>query len=296
MTQTGSGDWAPRQYRLGFAMITDSGLFSGDLERALPSSWKPGATVTRYRRRWYLSKPHSAGEGFLAGDIGFVRDGDVTTVSFDPGLQEFRRETASSGSISPFVVRLSDGLVVYQLRPGVIREHTFTGALEDLLNSSPTEHMWSVMPATELVEWPVWRESVDTVTSFKFRLERPNPHYGDDFRVEEIVTDLNARVVLLGAKAEQDKSLDTGDELFQQALDHVLRNYGSATVVGQAEAAESVWTRPKNSVGQVSRRKTVEGTGRDEAPVELLQQVAASEHDDFTAQYVQVEDELDEDV
>lgn len=267
-----------RTYRVGLGIVALEGLFQSDLGTALNASWTTGATVTRYRRKWTLSRIHEQTPDTITGQIGFVSENEVTTLFFDHEKGDFVRSGAPTGVLVPFAIRLSDGLVAYQLRPGVVREESFTGALAELLNSTSNEYQWSVETATETLTWDEWQGTVDRVTAFAFRLEKPNPHYEDDWRVEDIIEDLRLEYARLTGKALDDQGVDTESDLFQQALDHVLRNYGRASIEGMtAEGREGIWIKIKNMAASVITRLTVRARGEDEIPQEELVTVLRDE-------------------
>jgi hypothetical protein len=267
-----------RNYRVGLGVVTLEGLFQASIHEALTASWMTGATVTRYRRKWTLSKIHSETADSIVGQIGFLGDNEVTTLFFDYDTGDFVRGGAPSGVLVPFAIRLSDGLVAYQLRSGIVREESFTGALAALLNTTPNEYVWSVEAAVEFRNWDEWRSEVDRVTSFAFRLDKPNPHYADDRRVEDLIEDLRLEYARLAGKALDQRGVNTDDDLFRQALDHVLREYGRAAVDGQtAEGRESTWVKVKGMAASVMARLIVSAVGDEEIPEEELVSVLRRE-------------------
>jgi hypothetical protein len=267
-----------RNYRVGLGVVTLEGLFQDSMREALTASWTTGATVTRYRRKWTLSKIHRLTEDSIVGQIGFVGENEVTTLFFDYDTGDFVRGGAPSGVLVPFAIRLSDGLVAYQLRPGMVREESFSGALAALLNTTANEYVWSVEAAVEFRSWEEWRREVESVTSFAFRLDKPNPHYDDDWRVENLIEDLQLEYARLGGKALDARGVNTDDDFFRQALDHVLRNYGRAAVDGQtAEGRESTWVKVKGMAASVMARLTMSAVGAEEIPEEELVSVLQRE-------------------
>jgi hypothetical protein len=276
------GDQVPgeeeRNYRVGLGVVTLEGLFQDSIFEALSASWTTGATVTRYRRKWTLSKIHNLTPEAIVGQIGFVGENEVTTLFFDYDTGDFVRGGAPSGVLVPFAIRLSDGLVAYQLRPGMVREESFSGALAALLNTTANEYVWKVEAAVELRSWDEWRREVDSVTSFAFRLDKPNPHYDDDLLVEHLIEDLQLQYARLAGKALDEHGVNTDDDFFRQALDHVLREYGRAAVEGQtADGRDSTWVKVKGMAASVMARLTVGAIGGEEIPEEELVSVLQRE-------------------
>jgi hypothetical protein len=250
-----------RTYHIGFASIQSEGLFEDEsLERMVRESWVPGATVTRYGRTWHLTQMHVPSPGLLSGEIGFVAGAQVSTVFFDQKTQEFVSNDVSTGTRVPFVVDTGTGAVAYQLYPGLVRENSFTGALEGLLNTQSI-YFLTVVSSTEIMTWSEWRQRVDKITSFEIRLDRPNPHYDDDQLIEDAIEGIRLEYMRLSGKA-LDEGANPEADLFQQAMDHVLREYGRASIHGVTEEGEpSTWVKVKNYAGSILARITVEAPG-----------------------------------
>lgn len=124
--------------------------------------------------------------------IGFVNANQFDTLAFDRDKLEFVRGQAPSGLVVPFLIA-HDMVVSYQLISGIVRDNSFIGALEGLLNAGIRKlFSWSISPVTFKISYEDWRESVVRITRFDMRLERPNPHYHGDRIVEDLVEGLKA--------------------------------------------------------------------------------------------------------
>lgn len=266
-----------RNYHLGFAQASLGGLFSEDLSQALRSSWKPGTTITRYGRRWVLAKIIEETGDVVFGRIGFVNDDATTTLHFDREINDFVHGEAPAGVVVPFAVRKVDGVISYQLRPGIVRETTFTGALEELLNAHGGEYIWEIRTFTEERNFSEWIATYPTVTRFDFTLERPNPHYFGADQVEHAIEDVRLESIRLVGKAREGESIDPTADLFQQAVDHVTRNYGKAKVVGTSpDGNETVWVKLRGlTSGRVAAKRTRRAVGGEEAPEGVLGEALA---------------------
>lgn len=266
-----------RTYRVGLAVMTLTGLFTAPLGQALRESWTPGATASRYRRTWTLAKMQSDTGRVITGRIGFVTEAGVQTMFFDKDTGDFVTRDAPSGTVVPFAVRLSDGVIAYQLRPGLVRENSFTGALEAVLNAGPTLYQWSIEQAVEERTWEAWRSEVGRIDRFNIRVDRPNPHYEDDYLIEQAVEDTKLELLRLQGRAQSD-GLDPDADLFAQALHHVMRGYGAASVSGVVDqsGAESVWVKLKGMASRVATQFKITGVGDPEIPEEELVQVLSN--------------------
>jgi hypothetical protein len=267
---------AERRYQVGFAKAELDGLFSGDLPGALQEAWVPGTTATRYGRRWHLTRVVDDQNGLMFGRIGFVNDSEVSTLRYDLDQQDFVHGEAPSGIVIPFVIRGTDGLIAYQLRAGVVREKTFTGALEDLFNTPPTVYRFRVSAVSEPVDYRSWVDGVAAVTSFDFTLLRPNPHYHGDQFVEDLIEDVRLETVRLVGKARDGDAIETQTTIFQQAIDHALRDYGKVKLTGRdGDGHESVWVKAKGGNGSLLSKRIVNGFGDEEVPLNVLADVLA---------------------
>lgn len=265
---------APRErtYTVAFAEARLDGLFrAGGIERALAQSWQPGATYSRYGRRWYLSRILTSQRNVLVGRIGFIGRSLVSIVEFDVNVGDFVRGDATTGTIVPFAISTESGRIAYQLRSGAVAEGAFVGALAGLLNLNSREYLWRIEPLVENSAFDSWVGGIERVTDFHFRLERPNPHYHDDDLVEQIIEQFRLEHAILTGTARPGESVDVGSTAFRQALDHVLRGYGTASLGGlDRGGAESLWVRTKGILGAVLSRRKFKAFGSDEAPTGVL--------------------------
>lgn len=260
-----------RNYYMGYAKASLSGLFDPGIAQALRESWRPGASVTRYGRRWHLTKIVSETNDLEIGRIGFVADDELSTLQFDPETNDFVFGEAPSGVVVPFAIRKSDGAIAYQLRPGIVREKTFTGALEGLLSSTSSVNVWSIESYVDQRDFPQWLSDYPHVTRMDVTLDRPNPNYHGRQWLESAVEGVHTESLRLVAKAIEGDALETDSELFQQAVDHVSEGYGNATIVGRDDGGtESTWVKLRGAVAGVAKRRTRRAVGPEEVPVELL--------------------------
>lgn len=267
-----------RTYSLGYARLRLKGVFEDlNLEESLLSSWQPGKTVQRYGRHWQITKILSDSSPLYFGKIGFVSQRDrLRSPFFDDQTNDFAERDIPAGVVVPFMIDISTANVVYQLRPPAVREATFTGALSALLTSD-SPYAWEAGSVLEEISFENWNRDVERVTKFDIRLEKPNPHYFDADIAELLVESLEAEYVRLAAAAPPGEALNTDSQIFQQAMDHVLRDYGKASVNGvDKQGAETVWTRLKGSVGSRVFKRRIQEVGPPEAPPAVLERALAS--------------------
>jgi len=260
-----------RNYHIGYAKAVFDSLFD-NLDEALEESWKPGASITRYGRRWHLTKIVDETDDLYFGRIGFVTDHEVSTLRFDQAIQDFVFGDAPSGYVVPFAIRKADGVIAYQLYPGIVRETTFTGAMTDLLNNASENYIWRIESFVEIREFQEWLAETPAITRFDLTLERPNPNYAGRPRIEEMVEEVRVETLRLVGKAIEGESVNLNADYFQQALDHVIyHEYGKAKLRGvDTDGEESVWEKIRGVVGRVASRRVFHAPGPVEAPEDIL--------------------------
>src|SRR5688500_4431202 len=170
---------SPRGSRTGkVARVSLEPPRQGDLfveqEERVRSAFVPGTSATRYGRTWLMGQVREE-DGFLYGRIGFEAEGGVTEV-WDPVRLDFAEVAIPSGVTSPFALRLSDLVMVFQTRGAIIKINTFIGAMQALLHEATGDH-WLLVTTRRRVDFATWRVTVDRVTRARFHLERPNPNY-----------------------------------------------------------------------------------------------------------------------
>ncbi|MEU2004492.1 hypothetical protein ACH47B_26175 [Rhodococcus sp. NPDC019627] len=259
------------EHTIGVAEVTFEGLFvPGSISQAVEESWTPGLTKDLYKRRWYLTKIlDEAPQGYF-GKIGFVREDEINTLIFDKERGDFIEGQAPTGVMVPFFLSHS-GVISFQIISNVVREQTFIRAFSDLMNSGRGPSQWILTPLAYESDYKNWLETVERVTRFDFTLDRPNPHYDDDYLIERLVEETHVEHLRLAGTAPVDGKIDTDSEPFQQALDHVTRNYGRATLTGiDDKNDETIWTKIKGTASKTLARVRTRGSGPQATEDELM--------------------------
>jgi hypothetical protein len=220
----------PSAARVAFAVVTAEGLHYGP--QALADSIVAGTSITRYGRLWRMAKPTRAGQ-VIRGRIGFEREGGTAEL-WDDTAQDFYATRLPEGTTSPFA-DLEMHVAAFQLRPGIIRRRTFTGAFEALLNRARTSTRWRVEDLVRHVSWSQWIADVDRIVELKIRVERPNPRWGGRRRLQRLVEDSGSEVISLAARAPLDAEtgLNIRQGLLAEAIEHADENYGQRTAIGE---------------------------------------------------------------
>lgn len=265
---------AKRVLVLGFAHLgyEDDVFTQGStLGRLLGEAWDPGCSVERRGRRWHISEAREVDDDLLAGEFGFVSP-DSPTVSWDPVAHRFRRGSAPSGSISPFVVDLRSGEICFQVRPGLIRTTSFTSAMQQMLNAR-TVFRFTVLPVVDRRQYHHWRADVRRLTRWVFTLSRTAP---DPVGVHpvDIVRDLRAGMVRLEADATSEEGLHDDAPLFRHAMEHVQRSQGSGRLTGEDHAGAHTEWHSSGEGGASPVLQKVPARGTVEVPLSVLTEAA----------------------
>jgi hypothetical protein len=220
-----------RVANIAFAHVVATKLFpdSATLGDLLLSSMVTGSQIERYSRFWRMGRPtFDQKRGFVSGKVGFQRENGSTEL-WDENAKDFVEGPLAIGAASAFAIRVADGHIAFQLRPGYIERQSFAGALEDLLNQSGVYDGWNVTADTTPARFNDFVSAVDRVTKITVRINRPNPHYGDRDQVERLIEGAGAEYARLLVEGEQ---LVTDQGLLAQAIQHVAAEYGSITAEG----------------------------------------------------------------
>jgi hypothetical protein len=245
----------------------------GDL---LLESMVTGSRIERYQRFWRMGRPSFDQEkGFVSGKIGFQRENGSTEL-WDDQAKDFVEGTLAIGAASAFAIRISDGRIAFQLRPGNIERQSFAGALEDLLNESGTYDGWKVVADTTPARFNDFVSAVDRVTKVTVRVNRPNPHYGGRDQVEQLIEGAEAEFARLLVEGNQ---LATGAGLLSQAINHVAAGYGSMTAEGMNGEEKVTYNSKKHGIApqvQVPLEQGVHEVTESQA-MDMLQNEAGNE-------------------
>lgn len=244
----------PPTGRIAFAQI-EALTLSGTMrpQQALEAALVGGTRIERYGRVWRMGPWKHEGQA-IVGRIGFESAG--INELWDEDAQDFREGTRQLGLTSPFAVDPATLRVAFQVRGSDIRVKSFTGALEDLLNQASPADRWRVEREFTEISFEEWATTkVARVALIRATLERPNPHYAGRERIEEIVKGTRARLAELVVRADpaDPQGIDVNSPIVREAVDHVSRNYGSLTAVGELHGDETQWTSKGNGAAEVRR-------------------------------------------
>jgi len=263
-----------RQGRVAFAIIEALTLFAAsDFDKAITESLLPGTRIERHRRTWFMGQVRREGRS-IVGRIGF-QAANVAEV-WDEQLNDFREDKLLAGTTSPFAIEPKHRRVAFQLRPGLIRVRSFTGALQALMNEASPVNRWRVSQEVEAVPFTKWAESVDRIVRLRVRLRRPNPHYGDRKRVQELVEGANAQMarIVWSADPEALDGIDVNDEFVREAISHAER-YGSYAASAERGGVPVAWGSDQEAAAEERVVEADPETG--EIPAERLRRQLGDE-------------------
>jgi hypothetical protein len=188
----------------------------------------PGASTERNGRVWRIGRTVLE-DDFLYGLLGVERR--EAAEFWNQTAKDFENAGKLVNIVSPFVIRLTDLELAFQLRHPDIQLTSFTDAIEKILREETGEN-WRI-EATEGAEIPFgqWRRSVDAVHQIRFHIVRPNPNYEGRPDLERLIE--GARLTAANIDLQSDTGITTDSDIVRQLLDHA--DAGNGSYVASAE-------------------------------------------------------------
>ncbi|MCQ4616902.1 hypothetical protein KBX29_08700 [Corynebacterium sp. CCUG 18816] len=203
-----------------------------------------GSSAVRYGRIWRVGKVEHDGN-VLIGKLGFVNRPKTSEVWNEDKLdfQEFEFE---GGASSTFAVNLDTLKLAIQPTTNVPVTSAL-GAIRSLLSLEGEK--WTISPLKRSTDFETWRTTVDKIIRAKYKLRKPNPHYGEAKSLEEIMENAEAEVVVLEMSSRG--GLDLDSQFLRQTQMHTDRGYGEADFTGTRRSANgtNVETRFSSMAG-----------------------------------------------
>lgn len=210
-------------------------------QQLVRASLTPGSNVFRYGREWIVGQT-GVTAGVLSGRIGF-RGAEGVAEIWDEAAQDFTAVAVPAGLTAPFAVRLDSLRLAVQTRGSDIKLNGLVGAFQALLSGEGER--WQVRSPTREMSFAEWRASVDRVTSVRFKVRKPNPHYQGTPDLEAMIEQAEARLATL--ELASDEGLDTAAPFIAQSQRHVERGYGEAVYHGVREETSAAGETVYNS-------------------------------------------------
>jgi hypothetical protein len=235
--------------RIAFGKIEALTLQGTEIPRtALAEALVPGTSVERRGRAWHMGRVGDEGRS-IVGRIGFTA-GNVAEL-WDEQRKDFREEVVPAGTTSPFAIDVPTLRVAFQVRPRLIPPKSFCGALQGLMNKTSPHDRWRVSQELEELPFDAWVNTVDRVVSMHVRVLRPNPHYGDRKRVEDLIEGANARMAELVWKADLDAldGIDVDDPFVREAVEH-SEHYGGYSATGERQGKTTQWVSENEAAAE----------------------------------------------
>lgn len=208
--------------------------------RLLGTALVPGSRVERYGREWRMGAIALSGdaETYYEGRIGFQRVTGRTEL-FDEHRKEFTQAAIIQGASSAFSLDVRSLIVAFQLRPGVIKRSSFTGAFQGLLTEGSQLDGWEVRPLVEEETLEGFQARVEAITELRVRIKEPNPDWSGRDRLRRISVDANAEVTDIVWHSSDEEGVDTAAEVVREAIDHAYhRGYGHLLAHGREHGHE----------------------------------------------------------
>ncbi|MEV4535503.1 hypothetical protein AB0J82_16900 [Asanoa sp. NPDC049518] len=184
--------------------------------------------------------------GFLYGRLGFGQQVGVDL--WQDEVQDFEKARVDSGIAAPFVIRMSDLVLVYQPRRQGIRPESFAGAFRAILKQSGRREEWRIETlAGEGVSFKDWRTTVDIVTRLRFRMEPPDLPKRYSSTVASQVAAVHPDLAAIEWRASA--GLDTDASLVRELLEQVANGVGEMVAYGRCGATANTERRWNSVLG-----------------------------------------------
>lgn len=188
----------------------------------------PGASTERNGRVWRIGRTVLE-DDFLYGLLGV--ESSEAAKFWNETAKDFEKAGKPVDIVSPFVIRLTNLELAFQLRHPDIQLTSFTDAIGKILREATSEN-WRI-EATEgaAVPFGQWRRSVDAVYQIRFHIVRPNPNYEGRPDLERLIE--GARLTAANIDLQSDTGVTTESDIVRQLLDHA--DGGNGSYVASAE-------------------------------------------------------------
>jgi hypothetical protein len=223
-----------------------------DWGEALRISLRPGTTVERYGRRWFMAQWRESSSGpWIEGRLAFESTSEASDI-WDDERNDVRpiESLGMPVQVVPFVIDVENGRVAFELRTNVVRPGTFQGNFQALLVTASGLPWRVTLEGVRQPPWEEWERSVERLTKVWITMHRPNPH-SPMKELEELFDRgvKSAQVIAMGDDIDFD-----GAELLAAAFAHA-RDYGRVSAEGVVEADDETRTEQWKSEEEAGVRK-----------------------------------------
>lgn len=221
-----------RTGRIAFAQISMPPSFSWrSRDTRLSDALVPGTAIERYGREWRIGGVGTE-DGFFEGRIGFERVTGSTEV-WDDRAKDFTTAAVRQGATSAFSIDVDDLVVSFQLRPGLIKRTSFTGAFEELLTEGSQVEGWKVEPFVNETTFADFVGSVDRLKSVRIRAELPNPNWKRRQSTKRLFDAAKAKSMTLDIQEVEGEGVELEHPLLEELILHTAElDYGYTVAHG----------------------------------------------------------------
>ncbi|WP_141740736.1 hypothetical protein [Corynebacterium sp. HMSC05D03] len=219
-----------------------------------------GSGVQRFGRIWRVGKVEQEGS-VLIGKLGFVNRPKTSEV-WDEDELDFQEVEFKDGSSATFAVNL-DTLKLAVQPTAHVSVTSALGAIRALLSLEGEK--WTVSPLKRSIDFESWKKTVDKIIRAKYKLRKPNPHYGEAKSLEAIMENAEAEVVALEMSSSE--GLDLGSQFLRETQMHTDRGYGEADFIGTRRIANGDTVETKYSSLAGAEEEAIEITVNDDGEI-----------------------------
>lgn len=240
-------------YRVNIKPPIEPILATHSSRQRVENALSQGSGVERYGRLWRIGRVEKE-DNVLVGKLGYISRPKTSEI-WDEQKLDFQEFQFKDGSSAIFAVNLETLTLAIQPNSNV-GVTSALGAIKALLSLEGEK--WELSPLKRTISFEQWKDSVDKIVHVKYRLRKPNPHYGAAKSLEEVMESAEAEVVSLEMRSEQ--GLDLSSSFLQETQLHTDRGYGEADFVGiKADSAgQNIETKYSSLAGSEEEAVEVE--------------------------------------
>jgi hypothetical protein len=223
----------------------------------------PDTIVRRHNRDWRLSEPHSDGERWLWGKLGFAREqASVEYIDHDYIVRE--SPATMRRNFVYYVIDLETRVIAFEDRGPDISREGFLGALRQITS----ERHWEIDLLGDQAEFKGWLAQVDRVTRFYAKLVVPNPWTHAE-QVRALIDEPNAERTTVELRNDRDQDgLRVGETVVEALAEHADRGNGQYKATGVRGASFSFFDSSRRWLTRVIL------LGPDDTDVTITQKIS----------------------
>jgi hypothetical protein len=229
---------------------------------------EPGRPTERSGKIWHIGDVREE-DGLFYARLGY---GELVRVDqWQEHAKTFTKTYFTGGVAAPFLIRMSDLVIVYQPRKQNIRQDSFVATLRAMLKYGRDGADWRIeSPTGRTLSFDAWREEVARITRLRFSFER-NDRIPSPTMSKTLDMLLHASPHRVAIEWAADSGLDADDPLVRELRDQVTEGFGEMSADGRRDDSANAIRQWTSKTGMENLLFEVEvGDDDDEVSREVL--------------------------